>query len=560
MKPRDLVDGRFEIERLAGSGGMGKVYRALDRRTGQPVALKALHGQSPDHLERFAREASLLAEIRHPGIVGFVSRGTTPEGVVFLVMDWLDGESLSQRLDRGLPAVAEVVALGQRSAEALAAAHARGVVHRDLKPGNVFLPGGDVTRPMLVDFGIARVNVPGQTLTRTGTTLGTPGYMSPEQAKGEPSVDGRADLFSLGCVLYRCLAGEPPFTGDAFSAMIKAVKEPAPPLSSFRGDLPPALPELIERLLAKSPDQRPRDAAAVAAELGAIAAGGAAPPTWQPPGGPAGVNASAFATASAPASLAWQPGAAAFSRPSVAPASAPARAAAFSRPSVAPASAPAAPSAPPTSRGWLIPVILLAVAAGMGLTLGVLALVGALPLGSGRARPPFGAGAALACYYLRCADVTYDDPVHVDLLELLPRATQMAQSIERGVTLCGITIVNAVDGTVAVTTTPTATPGTGSLRFIVGKGPRAIDVSPTPGRLIANESACLHAVPVPACTPRAASRAALASGSFRGPALLNYDHDATANTAVWTYTVAGHGDATRRLDGRTCAVLFKPPR
>ena len=276
MREREIINGRFEIERHAGAGGMGTVYRAIDRQTGAPVALKVLNaGHSPELAERFQREAALLAELRHPGIVRFVASGATPDGQAYLVMEWLEGEGLADRLARGTLSVAETIELGRRVASALSVAHARGVVHRDLKPGNLFLPGRDLARVVVLDFGIARAIESGQSLTSTGATLGSPGYLSPEQARGDKNLDTRADVFSLGCVLFRCLTGRAPFTGDLIRVMMATVLEPAPRAGSLREGIPPAVEDLLQRMLAKSPDGRPRDAAAVFAELGALAAAAA---------------------------------------------------------------------------------------------------------------------------------------------------------------------------------------------------------------------------------------------------------------------------------------------
>src|SRR5690348_4745047 len=141
MQPRDVVNGRFEIDRRAGHGGMGTVFRAKDRQTGATVAVKVILGHGPELAERFMREAAVLAELRHPGIVRFVASGETPDGEPYLVMEWLDGEGLDDRLARGPLSVSETIELGRRVAAALAVAHARGVVHRDLKPSNLFLVG-----------------------------------------------------------------------------------------------------------------------------------------------------------------------------------------------------------------------------------------------------------------------------------------------------------------------------------------------------------------------------------------------------------------------------------
>src|ERR1700761_4999530 len=208
MRPLDLVSDRFQVVRLAGAGGMGVVYRARDRLTGNAVALKVLRpaggseGHDPDQVERFLREPRILSEVQHPAIVRYIAHGETERGEPYLAMEWLDGESLSARLGRGRLGVAESVDLVRRVAEALAVAHARGVVHRDLKPANLFLVGGEVARPKVLDFGVARRVVSSGVVTRSGALVGTPAYMAPEQARGERDVAPAADVFSLGCVLY----------------------------------------------------------------------------------------------------------------------------------------------------------------------------------------------------------------------------------------------------------------------------------------------------------------------------------------------------------------------
>ncbi|AKT38148.1 uncharacterized protein CMC5_022910 [Chondromyces crocatus] len=268
MQTGELVAGRFEIVRHAGSGGMGAVYKARDRETSQPVAVKVLHGHSAAHAERFAREAQLLSELRHPGIVRFVGSGVTAQGDGFIVMEWLEGESLSARLKRGPLSVAEAIQLGVRVADALRPAHERGIVHRDLKPPNLFLEGGTIEKLKVLDFGIARILEPGQKLTITGQMIGTPGYMSPEQARGDQSVDARTDVYALGCVLYRALTGRRVFEGeDPVSALIKVTVEEPPRAAVYRPEVPPALDDLVARMLAISPLRRPRDATAVLSEL-----------------------------------------------------------------------------------------------------------------------------------------------------------------------------------------------------------------------------------------------------------------------------------------------------
>jgi hypothetical protein len=273
MKPGDVIDDRFEIERLAGTGGMGAVYRAHDRSTGGPAAVKVLWArfvELPEHAERFAREARVLMELSHPAIVRYLAHGLTPEGEPWLALEWLEGESLSQRLRRQGLTVAESVALGRRLAEALGAAHRRGIVHRDLKPSNVHLVGGALEGAKLLDFGIAKV-AGDEPLTLTGMVMGTPFYMAPEQARGLRRIDARADVFALGCVLFHCLTGRAPFAGDEMhAALLKVVLEDAPHVFVLRDDVPDALDDLVARMLARPPEERPADGDAVARELGAL--------------------------------------------------------------------------------------------------------------------------------------------------------------------------------------------------------------------------------------------------------------------------------------------------
>ncbi|WP_437605644.1 protein kinase [Sorangium sp. So ce834] len=275
MRASDVVEGRFEIERLAASGGMGDVYRARDRGSGQAVALKVLQGASASELRRFAREAEALVTLRLPGVVQYVAHGATGAGQPYLAMEWLDGVTLEERLAAAPLALAESVALTARVAETLGAVHRLGVVHRDLKPSNLMLVGGAVERVTLLDFGIARDLRLAQTLTAPGAVLGTPGYMAPEQVRGDAPVDARADVFALGCVLFQCLAGRPPFLGNgALALLMKVVLEEPPRLGELRGDVPEPLERLVARMLAKAAGERPRDGAAVAAELAAVAGAG----------------------------------------------------------------------------------------------------------------------------------------------------------------------------------------------------------------------------------------------------------------------------------------------
>ena len=271
MEPGDVVADRYVIERQAGAGAMGVVYLAQDRSSGEPVALKVLRLQGEADAGRFLREAELLAELDHPGIVRHLAHGRTAAGVLYLVLEWLDGETLSDRLDRQALTVADSVALCLRVAEALRVAHQRGIVHRDLKPSNLFLVHGALERVKVLDFGIARLADASLRLTMTGAMVGTPGYMAPEQARGDRQIDARADVYALGCLLFLCLTGRKAFEGDGVLAvLVKVLLGEAPRVREVRGDISPALDALVARMTSKDPGQRPNDAAAVAFELAAF--------------------------------------------------------------------------------------------------------------------------------------------------------------------------------------------------------------------------------------------------------------------------------------------------
>jgi eukaryotic-like serine/threonine-protein kinase len=289
MNPGDVVDDRFELERIAGVGGMGTVWRARDKKGGA-VALKVLKAASGEGADRFAREIRVLAQLRHPGIVRYVAdgrvAGRSGADEMYLAMEWLEGESLSARLGRAGLTAGEAVGLARRVAEALGAAHERGIVHRDVKPSNLFLPDGDLERVKVLDFGVARVGDGGtRAATRTGMMLGTPGYMAPEQARGAKDVDARADVFALGCVLFECLTGRAAFVGEHVMALLaKILLEEAPRVSELRPDVPDDLDRLVARSLHKNRDMRPRDGAHFAADLSALGTivGGERPPAGAP--------------------------------------------------------------------------------------------------------------------------------------------------------------------------------------------------------------------------------------------------------------------------------------
>jgi eukaryotic-like serine/threonine-protein kinase len=269
VRPGERVSHRYEIEGLAGSGGMASVYRARDLETGGAAALKVLHDRPPAADDRFAREADILAAIDHPAIVRYLERGVTAEGRAFLAMEWLEGEALAARLSRARLSIGDSVAVGVAVAQGLAAAHGRGIVHRDIKPQNLFLVRGEPASVKILDFGLARPVM--DRVTRTGAAPGTPGYMAPEQARSEASVGPAADLFALGCVLFECVAGSPAFSGDHVMAIFaKLLLEDPPPLSDLRDSVPEDLERLVSALLAKAPEARPPSADAVARALSAL--------------------------------------------------------------------------------------------------------------------------------------------------------------------------------------------------------------------------------------------------------------------------------------------------
>ncbi len=269
----DLVANRFEIVACVGAGGMGRIYRARDQRTGSLVAIKVLLRVNDQAQRRFAREGRVLAELEHPNIVGYVEHGQTVDGVPFLAMEWVEGEDLERRLQRGRLSVSDAVRLVRTLAEALAVAHRRNIIHRDVKPSNLLLEGGELTRVRLADFGL--VSVVSQAtiaLTMNGEAIGTPSYMAPEQVRGETGIGPRADVFALGAVLFECLVGRPAFEGQHVRAVLaKILFEEAPRVSWHRGDVSPALDILVATMLQRDPGRRPPDADAILTRLDAIA-------------------------------------------------------------------------------------------------------------------------------------------------------------------------------------------------------------------------------------------------------------------------------------------------
>jgi eukaryotic-like serine/threonine-protein kinase len=283
LAPGDVF-GCYRIERVLGTGGMGAAYLATDTQLGRQVAVKTMRpdvAAEPHTRERFLREARAAAAIEHENVVPVYAVGDA-DGSPYLVMPLLRGEALDARLERGAwPSLAEVCRLAREVAAGLAAAHAVGLVHRDVKPANVWLDG-ETGRARLIDFGLARQARGGDALTRAGVVLGTPAYMAPEQAAGAP-VDHRADLFSLGVLLYELTTRRRPFVGDSVLAVLTALAVHDPqPAHEANPEAPVALSRLIARLLAKTPDDRPASAGAVVATLAAIESA----PAPQPPAVP----------------------------------------------------------------------------------------------------------------------------------------------------------------------------------------------------------------------------------------------------------------------------------
>ncbi len=274
LEPGTVLFGEYEIIDVLGVGGMGEVYRARHRRLDEARAIKVMHPslvRDPTALEFFEREARALLKVRHPAVVNCHDLLSDQEGRVYLIMEMIDGIALSDRLRNGPLAVEEVRTLARRVASGLAAAHAKGVVHRDLSPDNIVLPGGRPEEAKLIDFGIAKVLAAGQETILDGFKGKLP-YASPEQLGFfGGKIDGHSDIYSLGLVLYAAATGHALDMGDSFVDAVDRRRS----FTRLPDDLPRALRPDLERLLALEPEQRP-----VAAGLFADAGRGAASPTW----------------------------------------------------------------------------------------------------------------------------------------------------------------------------------------------------------------------------------------------------------------------------------------
>jgi serine/threonine protein kinase len=286
-----VLSGRYELGSILGKGGMGVVFRGKHLGTDRPIAVKILRREfasDPTLAKRFVREAKAAAALRHPNVVDVLDYGVDPDGTAFQVLELLDGESLREHLERKSKISIELtLALLFPVVHALAMAHARGVIHRDLKPDNVFLARNVHGRivPKLLDFGIAKVmpkdgGAAATLSTRVGAVMGTPAYMSPEQARGTPDVGTATDVWAIGVILFECLAGRTPFQAETASMlMARIMMEQAPSLASIAPDVPEAVALAIDRALAPKSDQRwpSMDAFATALREAATASGIAVP-------------------------------------------------------------------------------------------------------------------------------------------------------------------------------------------------------------------------------------------------------------------------------------------
>ena len=272
-----VIGGRYRLGEQLGQGGMGVVYAAVQESLARPVALKVLQpvlAQSPDSIMRFKAEAERAGRLAHPHIVQILDFGHEAGASAWIAMELLRGESLGARIERGGISEAEVVRIAKETLSALEAAHGAHLVHRDLKPDNIFLADvpGIGTSVKVLDFGIAKLldGDAASKLTATGMLIGTPLYMAPEQARGD-DIDQRADLYALGAVLYETLTGRPPFTGKNYHALLFALLSEMPkPIADYRPDVSPALAEVIARAMAKLPSERWQSAHDMAEALRAV--------------------------------------------------------------------------------------------------------------------------------------------------------------------------------------------------------------------------------------------------------------------------------------------------
>lgn len=298
----EVVDGRYEVLAKLGAGGMGVVYRARQVGVDREVALKVLSPALTDDAEglaRFEREARIVSRLRHPHTVTLHDFGRTADGAAFMVMELLRGRSLNQCLREGGPASdAEALEIVDQVCASLEEAHALGVVHRDIKPDNIFLDEvpGRALHVKVLDFGLARIGSEAGKLTHTGAVMGTPEYISPEQVAGRPC-DARTDVYQVGVLLFHLLSGRPPFTAEtAIALLMKHAREAPPDLAVERPELEPALPALVARMLSKAAEDRPQTVTEVRRTLAGVRTGSASGAASRPEMVPAAFSSTAGAS------------------------------------------------------------------------------------------------------------------------------------------------------------------------------------------------------------------------------------------------------------------------
>ncbi|MFJ4902685.1 serine/threonine-protein kinase [Streptomyces sp. NPDC088727] len=371
----EILDGRYRLTEPIGSGGMGRVWQAEDERIGRKVAVKVLPRVDEDtSTSRFTREARVVGGLSSPHIVtlhDFGEARVAGERILYLVMEHLQGRDLGAVLESrrpGLPSPAEVIAWAVEICAGLGTAHRAGIVHRDIKPANILLTAAGTIK--ILDFGIARMLAPAASMTRTdltavGFVIGTPLYMSPEQIRAPDELDSRSDLYSLGCLLHTLLTGVPPFNGAGTTVLAQHLGNAPEPPSARRPELAdlPGLDALVLRLLAKEPDERPKDAAEVAALLRAATGTGAGtghpgtvvpadapkPPTPTPAPMPTPTHASASTPTPTPAPASAPPAPGTPGDPAAATAMGPAPYTGAPRPPAGPPVSAPAPAPTPTA-------------------------------------------------------------------------------------------------------------------------------------------------------------------------------------------------------------------
>jgi serine/threonine-protein kinase len=311
LEPGQVIDGKYRIVRLIGEGGMGAVFEGENVRISRRVAIKVLHPNAmanPETVQRFEREAQAAGRIGSDHILEILDLGTLSDGGRYMVMEFLAGETLSGRIRRhGRLTPAQVVPLVRQMLVGLGAAHDAGIVHRDLKPDNVFVlteRSGIRDYVKIIDFGISKFNVVGgdMSMTRTGAVMGTPFYMSPEQAKGSGGVDQKSDLYAVGVILYEAVTGEVPFLASTFNELLfKIVLSEPKPLAEVVPGIDPGFVSVVSRAMARDPSQRFSSAREMIEALDALGLGG------RTLGADPGVAAAAMAPVPAPVRLASTP-------------------------------------------------------------------------------------------------------------------------------------------------------------------------------------------------------------------------------------------------------------